>query len=204
MDLIRLNSKPAYWNDLLRIERENARDDHNTLMIYRIMFNTNSMSAGTDYIEMAQLLGDAALPGEAYTVLDKAMSSGLIKPEQKERVGRLLNALESRAQADKERLAQEETEAAQSASGGPGVTLGEIYYGFANDQEAVEVITQGLQKGQIRNLDDAYVYLGLARLQLKNLADAKRAFANLHTVPNISPRVLKLWDLYCDTLDMGG
>ena len=34
-------------------------------MIYRIMYNTNSMNADTDYIEMAQLLGDAALPGEA-------------------------------------------------------------------------------------------------------------------------------------------
>ena len=81
MDLIRLTNKTTYWNTLLRIERQDERDDHNTLMIYRIMYNTNSMNADTDYIEMAQLLGDAALPGEAAAVLDKAMSTGVIKDE---------------------------------------------------------------------------------------------------------------------------
>jgi tetratricopeptide (TPR) repeat protein len=203
MDLIKLNGKPAYWSDLLRIERQNERDDHNTLMIYRIMLSTNSMNAGTDYIEMAQLLSDAALPGEAFAVLDKAMSGGLIKNEQRERTARLLDALKIRAEADKEGLSEKETEAATSASGESGAKLGEIYYGFAEDQRAMESINRALQKGQLRHLDEAYVYLGLAWLQLKNPADAKKAFANLKAVPNISPRVLKLWELYSDTLDMG-
>ncbi len=48
----------------------------NTLMIYRVMFDTNSMNADTDYIEMAQLLGDAGLPGEAQLVLEKAIRVG--------------------------------------------------------------------------------------------------------------------------------
>jgi hypothetical protein len=65
VDLIKLTNKTTYWNTLLRLERQDERDDHNLLMIYRIMYNTNSMTADTDYIEMAQLLGDAALPGEA-------------------------------------------------------------------------------------------------------------------------------------------
>ena len=63
IDLIKLNNKTTYWNSLLRIERQDERDDHNTLMIYRIMYNTQAMKEDTDYIEMAQLLGDAALPG---------------------------------------------------------------------------------------------------------------------------------------------
>ena len=58
----------------------------------------------------------------------------------------------------------------------------------------------GLQKGQIKHLDEAYVYLGLAEAQLKNYADAKKAFANLKIVPNISPRVLRLWELYAEKL----
>jgi hypothetical protein len=44
------------------------------------------------------------------------------------------------------------------------------------------------------------VYLGRSQVALKNTPDAKRAFGGLKTVPNISPRVLKLWDLYSDTL----
>jgi hypothetical protein len=40
----------------------------------------------------------------------------------------------------------------------------------------------------------------LAEVQLKNFPEAKRTFVNLKIVPNISPRVLKLWELYADTL----
>jgi hypothetical protein len=76
-DLIRLTNKTTYWNTLLRIERQDERDDHNTLMIYRIMFNTNSMNTDTDYIETA-------------------LNRGTIKDEHKDRADRLLTALRVR------------------------------------------------------------------------------------------------------------
>jgi hypothetical protein len=196
VDLIKLNNKSTYWNSLLRIERQDERDDHNTLMIYRIMYNTQAMKEDTDYIEMAQLLGDAALPGEAAAVLNKALSGGIIKDEHKERTQRLLTALQKRADDDKKGLPQFTAEAAKNPAGELSVKLGEVYYGFGDYQKAVDAINQGLQKGQVKHLDEAYVYLGLAQVQLKNTADAKKAFAQLKTVPNISPRVLKLWELY--------
>ena len=58
---MRLTNKTSYWSSLIRLERQEERDDRNTLMIYRVMFDTQSMKADSDYIEMAQLLGDAAL-----------------------------------------------------------------------------------------------------------------------------------------------
>ncbi len=200
VDLIKLTNKTNYWNTLLRIERQEERDDHNTLMIYRIMYDTASMNAGSDYIEMAQLLGDAALPAEAQTVLEKAMSSGLINDQQKERTTRLLNSLKSRADADKKGLVQLDAEATKNAAGELDVKLGEVYYGVGDYQNAVTAINRGLQKQQIKHLDEAYVYLGRAQVALKNAADAKKAFVGLKNVPNISPRVLKLWELYADTL----
>jgi hypothetical protein len=196
IDLIKLNNKTTYWNSLLRIERQDERDDHNTLMIYRIMYNTQAMKEDTDYIEMAQLLGDAALPGEAAAVLNKAMSSGVIKDEHKERTQRLLTSLQTRADADKKGLAQLAAEAAKNAAGELSVKLGEVYYGFGDYQKAIDAINQGVQKGQVKHLDEAYVYLGLSQAQLKNTAEAKKAFGQLKSVPNISPRVLKLWELY--------
>ena len=197
IDLIKLNNKTTYWNSLLRIERQDERDDHNTLMIYRIMYNTQAMKEDTDYIEMAQLLGDAALPGEAATVLSKAMSSGVVKDEHKERTQRLLTSLQTRADADKKGLAQLAAEAAKNPAGELSVKLGEVYYGFGDYQKAIDTINQGLQKGQVKHMDEAYVYLGLAQAQLKNTAESKKAFGQLKTVqPSISPRVLKLWELY--------
>jgi hypothetical protein len=202
VDLIKLTNKTQYWNTLLRLERQDERDDHNLLMIYRIMYNTNAMNVDTDYIEMAQLLGDAALPGEAAAVLNKATSTGVLKDEHKERTARLLKSLQDRADADKKGLAQQEAEAGKSAAGELGVKLGEVYYGFGDYQKAADAINQALQKGNIKHMDEAYVYLALADAQVKNYADAKKALANLKNVPNISPRVLKLWDLYGATLGM--
>jgi hypothetical protein len=200
VDLIKLTNKTNYWNTLLRIERQEERDDHNTLMLYRVMYDTASMNAGSDYIEMAQLLGDAALPAEAQTVLEKAMSGGLINDQQKERTTRLLNSLKARADADKKGLAQLDAEATKNPAGELDVKLGEVYYGVGDYQNAVTAINRGLQKQQIKHLDEAYVYLGRAQVALKNTAEAKKGFAGLKNVPNVSPRVLKLWELYADTL----
>jgi hypothetical protein len=200
-ELIRLNNKSTYWNTLLRIERQDERDDRNTLMIYRIMYNTNSMNVDTDYIEMAQLLADAALPGEAQAVLEKAIATpGVLKEEHKERTTRLLNSLKTRADADRKGLVSFDAEAAKNPAGELGVKLGEVYYGFGDYQKSVDAITAGLVKQQIKHLDEAYVYLGLAEVQLKNYPEAKRTFASLKLVPNISPRIQKLWELYAETV----
>ena len=199
-DLVRLTNKTNYWNNLIRLERQDERDDNNTRMIYRVMFDTNSMNADTDYIEMAQLLGDAGLPGEAQAVLEKAMSSGVLKDEHKERTTRLLNALKTRADADKKGLPALDAEASKNPAGQLDVKLGEVYYGAGDYQNAATAINRGIGKGQVKQLDEAYVYLGRAQAALKNTAEAKKAFEKLKTVPNVSPRVLKLWELYSDKL----
>jgi hypothetical protein len=199
-DLIKLNNKSSYWNTLLRIERQDERDDHNTLMLYRVMYDTNAMTVGSDYVEMAQLLGDAALPAEAQAVLEKAMAAGLITDAQKERTNRLLNSFKTRADSDKKGQTQFDAEAKKSPAGELDVKLGEVYYGLGDYQNAVTAINRGLQKGQIKHQDEAYVYLGRAQVALKNYPDAKKAFAGLKSVPDVSPRVQKLWELYAETV----
>jgi len=200
-DLIRLNGKTDYWNKLLRFELQDEKDDRNTLMIYRIMYDTNSMSSGGYYIEMAQLLADApALPGEAEVVLEKGISSGTIGADQKDRSARLQAALKTRADADKKGLAEFAAEAAKSASGDLSVKLGEVYYGFGDYQNAITAINAGLAKGGVKRLEDAYVYLGQAQDALKNIPEAKKAFGQLKTVPNFSPKLLQLWQLYAERL----
>jgi tetratricopeptide (TPR) repeat protein len=200
-DLVRLTNKPSYWNSLIRLERQDERDDNNLRMIYRIMFDTNSMQADTDYIEMAQLLGDAALPGEAQMVLEKLMSApGVLKDDHKERTTRLLNSMKTRADADKKGLPALDAEATKNPAGQLDVKLGEVYFGAGDYQGAATAIARGLGKGQIKQQDEAYVYLGRAQVALKNNAEAKKAFTGLKAVPNISQRVLRLWELYADKL----
>jgi tetratricopeptide (TPR) repeat protein len=202
-ELVRLTNKTSYWNNLIRLERQDERDDANLLMIYRVMHDTNSMNADTDYIEMAQLLGDKALPGEAQMVLEKAMSSGIVKDEHKERTTRLLNSMKTRADADKKGLPALDAEASKNPAGQLDVKLGEVYFGAGDYQNAVTAINRGIQKGQVKQPDEAYVYLGRSYAALKNYPEAKKAFGQLKTVPKISPRVLKLWETYADKLGQG-
>jgi hypothetical protein len=199
-DLVRLTNKTSYWSNLIRLERQDERDDRNLLMIYRVMYDTNSMQLDTDYIEMAQLLGDAALPGEAQMVLEKATSAGVIKDDHKERTTRLLDAMKTRADADKKGLPALDAEAARNPAGQLDVKLGEVYFGAGDYQGASTAISRGLGKGQITQLDEAYVYLARDWMAQRNPTDAKKVLAQLRTLPNISPRVLRLWNLYADTL----
>jgi tetratricopeptide (TPR) repeat protein len=200
-DLVRLTNKTEYWNNLIRLERQDERDDHNTLMIYRVMYDTKSMNADTDYIEMAQLLGDAGLPGEAASVLDTVMASPLMKDEHKERTTRLFNALKARAETDKKNLPQLDAEAAKNATGSLSVGAAQVHFATGDYPGAVTAATDGLKKGgAIKHIDDAYVCLGRSQVALKNNADAKSAFSKLKTATGVSPRVAKLWELYGETL----
>jgi tetratricopeptide (TPR) repeat protein len=198
-DLIKVTHKTTYWNTLLRIERQDERDDRNTLMIYRVMNATNSWNADTDYIEMAQLLSDAALPGEAAALLKKAISNGTIKDEHRERTDRLLAALETRADADRRNLPQKETEAEQNPAGERLVQLGELYYGFGEYQKAIDAITRGLQKGSVMHLEVALVYLGLAQVQLGRYLEAKESLTSIPAASLIG-RPARLWRLFAGTL----
>jgi len=200
VDLIRLTNKTSYWNNLIRLERQDERDDRNTLMIYRVMFDTHSMNADTDYIEMAQLLGDAGLPGEAQAVLEEAMSSGVLKDEHKERTLRLLGAMRTRTEADKERLRAFDAEASKNPAGQLDVKLGEVYFAAGDFQDAVTALRRGIGKGQLLQPDEAYVSLGRSLTAEKDLEGAKQALAKLKSLPNISLRVLTLWNLYADML----
>ncbi len=118
---------------------------------------------------------------------------------QKERATRLLNSLQVRARADRERLPKLEAEAANAQTGDPYVYLGKLYYGFGDYRHAIVSIQRGLERGGIVDLEDAYVYLGLSEQAVGDNDDARKAFAKLKDVQGISPRVLRLWTLYAET-----
>jgi tetratricopeptide (TPR) repeat protein len=92
------------------------------------------------------------------------------------------------------------TEAAKADTGAPFVRMGELYYGFGEYELAIASIRLGLKKGQIAHLDEAYVYLGRAEKAMGDIQEARNAFNKLKDIPDISPRVLRLWTLYAETL----
>jgi tetratricopeptide (TPR) repeat protein len=145
-------------------------------------------------------------PDESLSLIKSRCETDIHRPritlsaEQRERMTRLLNLYRERAEADHQNLPQLEADAAKSKSGQAYVKLGELYFGFGDYEHAIAAIQRGLEKGQVTHLDDAYVYLGRSQVAVGNIVEARKAFAKLKDVPNISPRVLFLWELYADTL----
>ena len=61
--------------------------------------------------------------------------------------------------------------------------------GLRNYELAIASIERGLRKGGIVHLDEAYVYLGRAKLAVGDIEGARNAFSKLKEVPGISPRL---------------
>jgi tetratricopeptide (TPR) repeat protein len=148
----------------------------------------------------------------ALTDFERVLATGIATPEETATISKTVSALQAHAESDRDALTRQETESQQqenpqqeaqsndSRGGNLDLKLGELYYGFGDYQKAVDAITRGLRKHPVAHLDEAYVYLGLAEQKLDNIAEALRAFARLKSVPNVSPRILRLWTLYADTL----
>jgi hypothetical protein len=111
-----------------------------------------------------------------------------------------LAALKTRADTDRKTLPQQDAEAQKNPAGELAVKVGEVHFGFGDYPGAIALISAGVQKGQVKHLDEAYVYLGRSQAAQKNTRMRRRLLPQLKTVPNISPRVLKLWELYADKL----
>jgi tetratricopeptide (TPR) repeat protein len=142
----------------------------------------------------------------ALTEFERVLAAGIATPEETASISKTVSALRAHVESERDALPQQEAESSQretesdeSIRAGTDVRPGQLY--SAGDyQKAVDAITRGLKKGSIVHLDEAYVYLGLAQQKLGNIAEARRAFARLKDVPNVSPRILSLWTLYADTL----
>jgi tetratricopeptide (TPR) repeat protein len=145
---------------------------------------------------------------------ERVLATGIATPEETAIISKTVSALQARAEPSRDALPLQEVETPPQESDAPQreaepkgtragdleVKLGEVYYGVGEYQKAIDEITRGLQKGVGAHLDEAYVYLGLAQQKLDNVAEARRAFAHLKGVPNINPRILRMWTLYADTL----
>ena len=148
----------------------------------------------------------------ALTDFERVLATGAATPEETALISKTVSALQARVASDKNVLPQPETEAPLPETAGLQEVTAPSPAGHApqrvavsnetreNYQQAVDAITRGLRKGSIAHLDEAYVYLGLAEQRLGNIAQARRAFAQLKSVPDINPRILQLWTLYADAL----
>ena len=188
-DLIRLTHKRVHWNTLLRIERQELHDDQSTLLIDRLMYDTGSITADTDFIELAQLLGDQGNPSEALMVLKNLTASNYLKSEHRDRVERLLAQLTRRVDTSTETLNPDAVRSLllANASEDAGRNFG-----------APTTIERTATRTQLERPLELNLYVARVLIIQGDIAGARTALEKFTEL--CDPRVARLWKLYADTL----
>ena len=195
--LVTYYPKKEYWVDLLsRMQRKANFSDRLALDAYRLSLATGSMTAASDFMEMAQLALQADLPSEGKQVVEKGFSSGVLGTgPQAERHKRLRDLVDKRLAEDKAARAAEERDAAAEKSGDALISVGMdlVYSGQA--AKGVQLIQQGIAKGGLKRPEDAKLHLGIAQLAAGDKAKAQATFKSVQGKDGTGD-LARLWALY--------
>ena len=159
--------KKDYWNAYLsRLPRKAGFADRFALDLMRLRLASGTLSKTEDYMEMAQLSLQAALPAEARRVADQGIKAGVLGtgPEaaRHQRLRELAVKQEGEAKAS---LGNQLTEAETFKEGDGLVKIGYAYVSLGEVDKGIELIQKGIAKGSLKRPEDAKLRLGMAQLQ---------------------------------------
>ena len=188
--------QPQYWQYLIYKTLQTIKSDSNLLEAYRLAFDVGVMQQPHEFVNYAELAIEANDPGEAETVLTKALQANVFTTaNSKAKAERLLADAKQRAAKDLAGgLAITAAEAAKQRTGESDVRVGLAYYGYGKYDMAVHEFTQGIAKGGLQNPAEAHLLLGIAQLKAGNKAAAIQAFQAVKGEPTLQ-RLASLWSL---------
>jgi len=191
--LIELYPTPGYWNDMLKIARNEVNfSDREKIEYYRLKKAVGGMTA-EDYNDMAELALSLTDSGDAKAALEAGIAAGVVPAGG--RTDKLLSRAKTEAAADLASLDATVKEASTKPNGEPLAKMGAAYLGHGLNEKAITTIQSAIAKGGLKSVDESYVRLGVANLNLGKKAEAIKAFQSVSDKSNLA-RIAKLWILY--------
>lgn len=190
--------KPVYWQNLMYSLFQSADNtDKQQLHIFRLASEVDVLKRPEDYTEMAQLAIEQGSPGEAQRILEKGIAKNVFSDQRdKDRNARLLASAKRQAATDKASIPKMEKEAqAANATGDRLVGLGIAYLSYEQYDKAADAFSRALAKGNLKNPEEAQIFLGIAQLKQQKKDEALKAFRAVKTDPKLS-RIASLWALH--------
>ncbi|HWT11416.1 MAG TPA: hypothetical protein VN231_01535, partial [Allosphingosinicella sp.] len=146
-ELVGAYPTPLNWRDALLVYRQSTTADPALdLDVRRLMRASQALSGERDYLEFADALGRASLPGEVKAVVDEGVSRGMLDANEPI-VRQLVTANNRRLTADRAGLGRLRTQALAAATGAPARAAGDSHFGYGQYAEAAELYRVALQKG---------------------------------------------------------
>jgi hypothetical protein len=188
-------AKKDYWSaHLARIQRKPGFSSRLGLDVMRLKLAQGLMASTEEYMEMAQLAVQAGLPAEGKAIVEKGYANGALgKGDQAERHGRLRDLVLKQDSEVKAGLAAATAEAEAKKDGNDLVKVGMVHVSLGQVDQGIALIEKGIARGQLRNLDDAKLRLGMAQLQ-----SAKTKAKGIQTLRTVGGKdgtadVARLW-----------
>ena len=131
---------------LVNLRRTATSDAALAIDIRRLMRASGAFTSGDEYVEFADRLNRAGLPGEARAVLQEGTSAGRI-PASDSEARQMLATANARAAEDQRNLATMRTRAMAASGGRDARVAGDLFFGNGQYAEAAELYRAALQKG---------------------------------------------------------
>ena len=196
--LVTYYPQPDYWSQLLAgLRQQTSGNDPVLLQTYRLMNEVDVLKTPGDYNEMAQLALESGSPGEAQSVLQKGFQKGVFDSDKlaKDRNQRLLENAKKAAANDQAGLPKLTSEADAASTGVKNVGVGIAYLGYGQYDKAADELSKGLQKGGVKDENQARLLLGIAQLKGGHKDDAVKTFKSVKGDPTLE-RLANLWQLH--------
>ncbi len=140
--------------------------------VRRMMRAVPAMAQSADYLDLADRLNRAGLPGEAAAVIQDGLTRGHI-PSSDSTARSMLSAATERAAEDRRTMASARTRALAASTGRDARNVGDLYYGAGQYAEAAELYQAALQKGgEDSNLLNSRLGASLALAGQRSQAEA--------------------------------
>jgi tetratricopeptide (TPR) repeat protein len=163
------------WKTALQIYARSATIDRSMeLDLLRLMRASKSFTQAGEYLDLAQQLDTAGLPGEAKSVLEEGVASGKLTASAPG-YAELMRTIGPRSQGDRASLAGEESRAMSGASGSLALKLADAYAGYRDYPKAITLYRAALQKGGV-DANLVNTRLGIALASSGDRAGAEAAF----------------------------
>ena len=181
--------KKRYWFSLAGAFTE-LGEDQNLIAAYDAAYTQGMLEKESEFVTMAQLYMQREVPYKAATLLTTRMDDGTIQKNEKNY--RLLSQAWQMSQEDQKAIPAL-TEAARRADDGElDVRLGNAYLNLGRYEDCAKAVQKGIDKGSLRNPDNAQISLGMCLYNLQRYSNAQAAFRKAAAVQK-SRRVSNQW-----------
>lgn len=149
-------------------------DDKSATAVYALMYKRGMLKGKDDYMQLASLYLEQKAPYKAGMLLEKAMNEGIV-PKTADNYDQLAS-IWSQAQEWDKALDALGKEAALSPTGDIYLRQASIYLSKQDYAKAVSSAQEAIKKGGLKNTGQAWMLLGQAAYQAKDVATALHAF----------------------------